>query len=90
LRPCEPVPFEGLVGQLGGGNPGALSRAVGTDERTDKEKAILAVGNAAGVKKVDDRIRVEAHTPDRPAARPGSQGPRRTTRGAASQPRRTS
>lgn len=31
--------------------------------QADKEKAILAVGNAAGVEKVDDRIRVETPAP---------------------------
>jgi len=31
--------------------------------QADKEKAILAVGNAAGVERVDDRIRVEAPAP---------------------------
>lgn len=32
--------------------------------QADKEKAILAVGNAAGVEKVDDRIRVEKAEPE--------------------------
>jgi nucleoid-associated protein YgaU len=31
--------------------------------QADKEKAILAVGNAAGVERVDDRVRVEAPEP---------------------------
>lgn len=32
--------------------------------QADREKAILAVGNAAGVERVDDRIRVEAPEPE--------------------------
>jgi nucleoid-associated protein YgaU len=32
--------------------------------QADKEKAILAVGNAAGVERVDDRIRVEKPEPE--------------------------
>jgi nucleoid-associated protein YgaU len=31
--------------------------------QADKEKAILAVGNAAGIERVDDRIRVETPAP---------------------------
>src|SRR5690606_36351585 len=32
--------------------------------QADKEKAILAVGNAKGIERVDDRIRVEAPAPE--------------------------
>jgi nucleoid-associated protein YgaU len=54
------LPVKDLV--IGFANGIATVSGVAANQ-ADKEKAILAVGNAAGVEKVDDRIRVEIPKP---------------------------
>lgn len=54
------LPVKDLVVGFAGGTAAVHGLAA---NQADKEKAILAVGNAAGVEKVDDRIRVEKPEP---------------------------
>jgi nucleoid-associated protein YgaU len=54
------LPVKDLVINYANGTAAVFGVAT---NQANKEKAILAVGNAAGVEKVDDRIRVEAPEP---------------------------